>query len=1578
MRQVDAGARNAVIPASTAFRPPPGRRSLRYLTGPALVLAAFLLRAWLSEKVGRLPPFIFFYPVVMLVALLQGFYAGLFATLLASLLAAYFILPPPSQWLIDKVPDLVALVLFCAAGVFMSAVASLYRSARRRAAALEESIALGETRDRLHLALVAASAGAWEWDLRTNENIWSEELWKIYGLEPHSRTPSFEVWRETIVPEDRARVEQAVQEAAHQGLELNAEWRVRDPGGEERWLMSRGQPVKNALGGVTRYVGIVLDVTKRKRAEEALRSSEERLRLFVEHAPAAVAMFDTEMRYLAYSQRFVSDYRLQEKEFLGRSHYEVFPEIPERWREIHRRCLAGAVESCEEDPFPRADGSLDYIRWELRPWRNAANQIGGLILLSEIVTERKLILEKLADERERLDVTLRSIGDAVMATDEKARITVLNPVAEGLTGWRSDEAMGRPLAEVFRIVNEDTGEPAVNPAERVLREGTVVGLANHTALVARDGTARPIADSGAPIRDRDGQLRGVVLVFRDQTEERAALRALHVSEARYRAIFEQAALGAARVDTHSSRFLEVNARLCSMLGYSSEELLARTWPEITYPDDLPDNRAGVRQMEMSGEPYRSEKRYLRKDGSVLWGRLTVSPVLVPGEDLASQVAIVEDVTERKQSEQALAAAERWHEYLLKVTDAVRTLADPFAIQGEAARVLGETLRASRVHYAEVIEEGRAVIVHSDYTDGLPSVVGRYRLDDYGPGVMNDFRAGRTLVVPNVLADPRLSPAERAATLALDIEAYVMLPLMKAGRVVAVLVVHQSEPRAWTGADLSLIEETAERTWSAVERARVEVALRESEERYRLLADHAHDVIWTFELESARFTYVSPSVKSLRGLTVEEALAQPLEASLTEESLARARRLLAAIGTPAEEDPHTGIYDQLCKDGSVKHVEITVSIVRDASGRAVELLGVSRDATARVRAEQAVEDRERDLRTVLETALDGFWLLDEHGQILEANQAYCAMTGYSRRELLGMHIADLEAAETQEETAAHVRRIIEVGSDRFESRHLCKDGRSVEVEAAVNFVPRTRQFVCFFRDITGRKHADQAIRRNEERFRALIEKSSDMILVLDGEGRYQFWSRSAAEVLGWTAEEKVGQSALDLVHPDDRPRIAQVLEKILAIPGGASRDVLRYQHKDGTYRSIEAMARNLTHDPSVQGIVINGRDVTTQRQLEEQFQQAQKLESVGRLAGGVAHDFNNLLTVILSCSATLREDLNEGAPPCLEDVEEIHAAGERARDLTRQLLAFARKQVIAPVSLDLNEVVRGSQKMLGRLLGEDIDLKVTFQPGLWATRADPGQLEQVILNLAVNARDAMPKGGSLAIETRNVTTAPAQGDLDSDHVPGDWVQLVVRDSGSGMTPEVRAHLFEPFFTTKERGRGTGLGLATVYGIVKQSGGRIQVESEPGRGSTFALSFPRAPRAQPASSPEARPPAEGGTETILVVEDDVQVRAIIARGLRGAGYRVLLATSGADALDLFEKEPGPVDLVLTDVVMPGLGGRDLVEELSHRRSGLKVLYVSGYTHDVISHHGVLDSGVELLPKPFTTTALLARVRAVLDKP
>jgi two-component system cell cycle sensor histidine kinase/response regulator CckA len=511
----------------------------------------------------------------------------------------------------------------------------------------------------------------------------------------------------------------------------------------------------------------------------------------------------------------------------------------------------------------------------------------------------------------------------------------------------------------------------------------------------------------------------------------------------------------------------------------------------------------------------------------------------------------------------------------------------------------------------------------------------------------------------------------------------------------------------------------------------------------------------------------------------------------------------------------------------------------------------------------------------------------------------------------------------------------------------------------------------------RKRSETAGRESEERFRATFEQAAVGIGHTTLEGRWVRVNQRLCDILGYSREELLACTFLDITHPDelelDRKQLRQFLTGEIQT---LSREK-RFIHKNGSDVWVDltvSFARDAAGKPDYFIVVI--QDITAKKQLEQEFLHAQRMEGVGQLAGGIAHDFNNLLTVIGGRSQLALARLTP-AHPLRHDLDLIHKTSVRASMLTRQLLAFSRKQVLQPKVLDPNEQMRGSMKLLERIIGEDIEL--TFVPAADVGRicVDPGQLEQVIVNLVVNARDAMPTGGRLTIETTNVVL---EADYAARHVgitPGAYVMLAVTDTGIGMSPAIQARLFEPFFTTKGPGKGTGLGLATVYGIVKQSGGHIRVYSEPGAGTTFKIYLPRTDAAPELEIADSEADLPRGAESVLLVEDEAEVRELAHEMLAELGYRVLEAPAPSDALVVAERHTGIIDLLLTDVVMPQMSGRALAQRIAAMRPETKVLFMSGYTDDAVVRHGVLEPGIDFLEKPFSPRALAVKVREVLDR-
>jgi two-component system cell cycle sensor histidine kinase/response regulator CckA len=524
------------------------------------------------------------------------------------------------------------------------------------------------------------------------------------------------------------------------------------------------------------------------------------------------------------------------------------------------------------------------------------------------------------------------------------------------------------------------------------------------------------------------------------------------------------------------------------------------------------------------------------------------------------------------------------------------------------------------------------------------------------------------------------------------------------------------------------------------------------------------------------------------------------------------------------------------------------------------------------------------------------------------------------------------------------------------------------------------------EISERRKVEEALRASEERYRSLYRDSPSMLFTLDAGHRVLSVNPFGAHQLGYSVEELEGRSVLDVVHDADRESVIQHLQECLKKLWVVYSWQFRKVRKNGSLLWVEGFARAVRAPGGEVNVFVVCHDITERMlteqeraKLEAQLRHAQKMQSIGLMAGGIAHDFNNLLSPILGYAELILGDLAPGDPRH-EWVRDIMQAGKRASELTRQLLAFSRKQVLELKTVDLSEVVRRFERMLRRTIREDIRIEVVISPALGKVRADIGQIEQVLMNLAINGQDAIPKEGVLTIEAQNVTLDEEYARQRSDVRPGQYVMLAMSDTGVGMDPVTQESLFEPFFTTKERGKGTGLGLSTVYGIVKQHGGTVSAYSEPGKGSTFKVYLPRivdsaatAASAASASSPET---TTRGTETILVVEDNYLVRNLARDMLRSLGYRVLVADGAESCFQLTASYEGPIHLLLTDVVLPQLDGKQVFMRLRAKWPELKVLYMSGYTSNVIVHHGVLDAGVHFIQKPLSLQALSTKIRQVLD--
>jgi PAS domain S-box-containing protein len=683
------------------------------------------------------------------------------------------------------------------------------------------------------------------------------------------------------------------------------------------------------------------------------------------------------------------------------------------------------------------------------------------------------------------------------------------------------------------------------------------------------------------------------------------------------------------------------------------------------------------------------------------------------------------------------------------------------------------------------------------------------------------------------------------------------------------------------------------------------------------------------------------------------------------------------------------YRVLAKDGTVRWFHDRGELVPDRDGIRCIWQGIMMDISAQCEAEEALRATEARARTIVETAYEGIWLVDATGATTYANARMCEMLGYPADEMVGRTMFDFMAPAAAFEARTLFARRQRGISEMHEFTFRRRDGSELFVLLSTSpFVGADGEFtgaLAMATDITARRSVEQALRESEARFRHVVANAPGMVYQFvyraDGTKGYTFVSEGVRALFGVepAAALEDSEALLRIVHPEDREAL-RLKARGVALESGDFRWEGRVVLASGEERLIEVAARDQRMaDGSVvsDGLVV---DVTERRQLEAQLRQSQKMEAVGRLAGGVAHDFNNLLTVIKASTTFLLEELDP-ADPRREDARHVADAADRAAGLTRQLLAFSRKQRLEPTVLHIDAVVENLRPLLARLIGEDVEVQVQLAASAGSVMADVGQLEQVLINLAINARDAMPDGGRLTIETLEVTiderTALAYGRREQCAVlAGSYVMLGVSDTGTGMSPEVRARIFEPFFTTKEVGKGTGLGLSTVYGIVQQSGGHVWVYSEPGHGTVFKLYFPRLEAAATASLKRTGESPAGGTETVLLVEDEESVRQLARRILERQGYRVLESRNGREALAQATAFGDQIHLILTDVVMPELSGRGLIERLTAVRPNAAVIYMSGYADDEVLRRGMLEPGSMFIQKPFNPSALLRLVREALD--
>ncbi len=763
------------------------------------------------------------------------------------------------------------------------------------------------------------------------------------------------------------------------------------------------------------------------------------------------------------------------------------------------------------------------------------------------------------------------------------------------------------------------------------------------------------------------------------------------------------------------------------------------------------------------------------------------------------------------------------------------------------------------------------------------------------------------------------------------------------------------------------------------------ALRQSEERFRAIFEHAQVGISMTDLEG-RYLQTNQAFQQFLGYSADELMSLNFQEVTHPEDLAAYGRLRDTL--VSGQCQHYSLEKRYVrKDGEIVWAQLMAALLRDAQGNPQNLISTYMDITAHKQAEEALRQSEERFRAIFEYAPVGISMTDLEGRILQTNRVLQALLGYTAEELSGRESAEIIHLEDRPENERLGKELL-TGNKRhyfMSNRLLRKDGELVWGHVTVTLLRNVRgepeYFVGTVLDITAQKQAEEELRKSEKRFRLLAETIQDVFWITTPDMRQvTYLSPGYVQVWGRPREQlyEEPRSFRESIYPEDRERVLaeMVRAREQEAPWGQEYRIIK---PGGEVRWIQDRGFPVRDDHN-HVIMFTGvaTDITERKALEQQLLQAQKMEVAGRLAGGVAHDFNNLIMAIMGYVELMGAKVLKG-DPLYGYLEEIQKATDRAAGLTRQLLTFSRRQIMKPQVIDLNRVVLDLKKMLERVLGEDVDLEIMPDAGTAPVKADPGHLTQILMNLVVNARDAMPRGGQITVETAKVDFKESRHTRFAVASPGPYVRLRVRDTGLGMDEETRTHIFEPFFTTKEQGKGTGLGLSTVYGIVKQSQGYIDLSSEPGEGSTFTIYLPRLEAAVQAPK-SAQPITERlrGSETILLVEDEDVLRTLLGKFLRLCGYTVLEARHGGEALLLCERHQGRIHLMVTDVVMPQMSGRELADRLVPLHPEMKVLFMSGYTEDAVVHHGVAHLSVPFLQKPFKPIRLVQKIQAILNPP
>lgn len=1263
-------------------------------------------------------------------------------------------------------------------------------------------------------------------------------------------------------------------------------------------------------------------------ADEAIRKCEERHRTILRASMDGFWMLDLEGRLLEVNDSYcrmsgysesellamtVSDLETLESKGLTAAHIARIIERGEDRFETRHRCKDGNIIDVEVSG------------------RHCTIEVGRILLFLRNITE----LRQAEKEREQFFKFFQTSADLMCIGDPNGNFIKTNPAFSETLGYSEKELASKPFIE---FIHPDDRQETLDEIARQLQRGFSCNFKNR--YICKNGTVKWLSWRATFNKDE----RISYGTARDITDAKMAEEVLLESEKRMSLAMQAGNMGLYDLNVKTGEAV-VNPEYALMLGYDPTDLHVSVsrWIDRLHPDDR-ERVESAYHAYVSGEipQYNVEFRQRTSDGGWKW-ILSYGKIMErdPDDTPRRMLGVHVDISERKQAEESL-------------------------------RQMEQKLRH--------IVENSTNLFYMHTTDHILTYVSPQSWKFFDCAPEEAMVRWTNLITDNPLNSAAIESTQRAIDTGERQAPYQAECIGRKGRKIWVEV--NEAPIVENGRTVSIVGSLTDIT----ERKQAEETLRASRNLLHSILENVPIRVFWKDAES-RYLGCNTAFAHDAGFSHPEELLGKDDFQMVWREQAELYRaddkLVMASGTPVIgiEEPQT------TPDGQTICLRTSKVPLRESEHKVVGVLGVYEDITQRKQAEEALREREEQLRVIFDASQAGIILVAPGGTILFANNRMAEMFGMSLGQLIGStyleHLHEAVRLAGDEHMGRLIRGDIQAVSS--ERHYIRADGSDfwgfLSGKRLENPDGTLRALVGIIADISERKRVEESLHESENRLRFALEGSNDGLWDVQMRSNTTYLSPRGWEILGYRPGEDgdVINDWSDLVHPEDllltNERLREHIEGLTPI----FQVEQRLRIKSGGWKWVLTRGKVVARDADGTPLRITGThtDLTEQKRLQEQLSQAQKLESVGRLAGGVAHDFNNMLSVILG-HAQLALKREAVSPPLHEHLDQIQQAAVRSADIVRQLLAFARKQTVAPKVLDLNETVASMFKMLSRLIGEDIDLLWLPGEGVWPVRMDTAQIDQILVNLCVNARDSITGIGKVSIETNNKYCDAAFCERHTGCIPGEYVLFTVRDDGCGMDNETVKMIFEPFFTTKGMGQGTGLGLATVYGIVKQNDGFIDVESEPGHGTSFKIYLPRYQGKEEKTSTEGpMEPAGRGKETVLMVEDEPAILDLGKQILEMQGYRVLIAGTPGEAIRIATEHVGEIHLLLSDVIMPEMNGRELAKKLLSLYPGLKRLFMSGYTADVIAHHGVLDEGVQFIQKPFSLDALTAKVRETLDQ-